>query len=307
MKKISLVLILGLLLSLTACGGETAGNETTDKTDIQTESSKNEAESTQADTDEDNREAVTSIAENFKYTEENGEITITGYEGEATVLDIPESINGMPVVAIGENAFAGNEMIEEVIFPDSVIVIEHAAFERCYGLTKATFGANLEVIDGGAFWMTALESVVFPETVHTIGAYAFDSTNIKEVTIPPMVTVLGTAAFGGSEIESLTVPGTVKEIGEQAFRNCNSLKWVVIEEGVEVIGESAFGECVVLESATLPSTLTEETDVGAFWGSGLDAKLTIYVPADCVLKDEILEYYNIGYDGYDWIGAEVIE
>lgn len=116
MKKISLVLILGLLLSLTVCGSETAGNETTDKTDTQTESGKNEAGSTQADTDEDNREAVTSIAENFKYTEENGEITITGYEGEATVLDIPDSINGMPVVAIGENAFAGNEMIEEVIF-----------------------------------------------------------------------------------------------------------------------------------------------------------------------------------------------
>lgn len=152
--------------------------------------------------------------------------------------------------------------------------------------------------------MTALESVVFPETVHTIEAYAFCRTNIKELIIPPQVTVITTASFSETQVEELVIPTSVKTIKDQAFSYNNCLQTVVIEEGVEVIEEDAFEGCDLLKSATLPSTLTEETDVSAFWGSGHEAKLTIYVPADCVLKDEILEYYNVGYD---WIGAEVIE
>ena len=38
---------------------------------------------------------------NYWYTVENEEVTITGYTGLAKDLTIPDTINGMPVVAIG--------------------------------------------------------------------------------------------------------------------------------------------------------------------------------------------------------------
>ena len=294
MKKLSLVLILGMLLGLTACGGETTQDETKGATDAQTESSVDNVENTedeQADTDEDDKDLVSSVAENFTYTEENGEITITGYEGEATVLEIPDSINGMPVVAIGENAFANTEGIEEVILPDSVVLIGKKAFEGCSNLNKVTFGVNLEVIDGGAFWRTALESVEFPDTVHTIGSYAFCGTNIKEVTIPSQVTVITGSSFALTQVEELVIPASVTTIEKQAFEGNLSLRTIVVEEGVEVIEEEAFANCTMVESITFPTTLTE-LDERVVSGSGSDGRMVyLYVPAGSVAESVLTTKY----------------
>ena len=39
------------------------------------------------------------------FTTNNGAITITGYTGNPTVLNIPNTTNGLPVTRIGQNAF----------------------------------------------------------------------------------------------------------------------------------------------------------------------------------------------------------
>ena len=49
---------------------------------------------------------------------------------------------------------------------------------------------------------------------------------------------------------------SLKEIGTNAFRNCGSLKHIVLPEGFEAIRKNAF-ECSELEEITLPGTLKE--------------------------------------------------
>ena len=85
------------------------------------------------------------------------------------------------------------------------------------------------------------------------------------------VTAVGSGlAFGqlsnGKEITSVYIPGSVKTIEVGAFGNCYKLQSVVIEEGVETIGELAFfnmGEQGILSELILPSTL-KTIGLGAF-------------------------------------------
>ena len=66
------------------------------------------------------------------------------------------------------------------------------------------------------------------------------------------------------ELPAITIPGTVKRIDIYAFWACNKLTKLTIEEGVEVIGDSAFGVCMHLPEVKLPSTVTTIED-SAFW------------------------------------------
>ncbi|MDR1307693.1 MAG: leucine-rich repeat domain-containing protein [Treponema sp.] len=57
----------------------------------------------------------------------NNTVEIAGYHGKAAELALPEKINGLPVVAIGAEAFAKNHLTS-VTIPGSVTVIGEMAF-----------------------------------------------------------------------------------------------------------------------------------------------------------------------------------
>ena len=46
--------------------------------------------------------------EDYQYSVNNGEVTITYYNGSASVLNIPSNINNLPVRKIGDLAFGAN-------------------------------------------------------------------------------------------------------------------------------------------------------------------------------------------------------
>ena len=50
----------------------------------------------------------------YRYIVEDSKVTITEYIGDGTEVAIPESINGMPVVAIEHAAFNGCEKIKSL-------------------------------------------------------------------------------------------------------------------------------------------------------------------------------------------------
>src|SRR5262249_42407432 len=59
----------------------------------------------------------------FTFPPDNGAITITGYYGSGGNVDIPASINGYPVIAIGDSVFFFNTTITHVTIPNSVTSI----------------------------------------------------------------------------------------------------------------------------------------------------------------------------------------
>ncbi len=85
------------------------------------------------------------------YRVENGGAVITGYSGSATLLTIPQTLDGYPVTALGERAFE-NSSIAGVVLPEGIHSIGWFAFYGC----------------------SALVSVTLPQSVSSIGYAVFD-------------------------------------------------------------------------------------------------------------------------------------
>ena len=51
----------------------------------------------------------------FVSVENSGRITITGYNGTERNVIIPDEVNGMPIIAIGENAFISKDLTSVII------------------------------------------------------------------------------------------------------------------------------------------------------------------------------------------------
>ena len=59
-------------------------------------------------------------------------IRILGYEGDAHKLGVPETLEGLPVLSIGKQAFSErNTGLEEIILPAGIREIESFAFSFC--------------------------------------------------------------------------------------------------------------------------------------------------------------------------------
>ncbi len=86
----------------------------------------------------------------YTYTVSQNEITITGYQGTETKLIIPETIDGLRVVAIGREAFRESALVE-VVIPSTVKTIDWFAFYGCASLKSITIPTSVTKIEYGVF------------------------------------------------------------------------------------------------------------------------------------------------------------
>ena len=87
----------------------------------------------------------------FTYTIQNGGVTITSYTGKEKRVILPSTIDGYPVVAVGDRAFMDQTILCEVILPDSVTSIGWFAFSGCVALENVSIPASVTTICYGAF------------------------------------------------------------------------------------------------------------------------------------------------------------
>ena len=151
----------------------------------------------------------------FKYAvsqDEDGNkyITILGYVGESTAIEIPSSINvdgeDIPVTLIGSYAFTYSSLTS-ITIPSSVTSIGYEALSNCYSLTSVIFEDNSQLtsIGGYAFaYCSKLTSIIIPSSVTSIGERAFRScSSLTSIIIPLSVTSIGINVFFGCS--SLTI------------------------------------------------------------------------------------------------------
>lgn len=86
----------------------------------------------------------------YTYTVSDDRVTITGYSGTDSILEIPDTVDGLPVVGIGREAFKGASF-SEVILPSSLERIDWFAFSECAALKKARIPTSVSKIEYGAF------------------------------------------------------------------------------------------------------------------------------------------------------------
>lgn len=204
------------------------------------------------------------------------------YNKNVTSIKIPSS-----VTEIGERTFQGSS-IQMVNIPASVKEIPRSAFENCTNLYSVTIENGVETIGNGAFSECNISKINIPDSVTNIDSLAFaNCTKLDEINFKAG-TALGANVFLGTpwlDKQSKTgdftilngvllkcdsnasgevvIPDGVNEIGGSAFSRDMNITSIKIPEGVTRIGEFAFSECRSLSKIYIPSSLNK-IEYGAF-------------------------------------------
>ena len=214
------------------------------------------------------------------YKKYSDHVEISGCDKEAESVVIPFGIDGVPVTAIGPNAFeecklssvtipssvkdigswsfAFCENLKAVEIPEGVRVIENDAFANCYSLEEVKLNDGLEEICQGAFSdCTKLRSVTLPEGLLRLrsGAFTF-CTSLEEVIFPEnQVDVYGNVfqetpwlKARQSEDPLVIVNGTLID-GKACTGD------VVIPEGVTIVAAEAFAMNSNITSVVVPESV----------------------------------------------------
>lgn len=90
-------------------------------------------------------------ADQFTYTEINGNVIIQKYNGSAETVSIPDKIGGKTVKQISSGAFLNNSTIKKVILPKTLSSVDSGAFNGCPALETVVLFDTLTNIAEGSF------------------------------------------------------------------------------------------------------------------------------------------------------------
>ena len=265
----------------------------------------------------------------FTVTSEDGCVTIRGASGHGETLNIPETINGMPVAAIADFMFAGSTELTSITLPDSIKTIGKKAFSNCAKLTNVYIGSSAETIDEQAFYAcpklqrisistdnktyhsengslykgdslliyAGSNNAVISDTTASIGNYAFfGRTELSSVTIPESVKSIGDYAFSGClGLKSIIIPDSVTTVGTHCFLSCTELAAVKLGDSLRAIPNSCFHSCTSLKNVHIPDSVTD-IDTHAFYSC--DSLSALYIPSavSTIVTDAVGRKYSIRTD-----------
>ena len=209
--------------------------------------------------------ALTAAQAQFGYMTNAGgtSVTITNYTGTGGAVVIPSAINGLPVTAIGQQAFYDNTSMTSVVIGTNVASIGFYAFEGCASLASVSMPSSVTNIQTPAFGfcgsLTAITVNPNNPAFSSVAGVLFDKGQTTLIqcpgaitgsyTIPNTVTSIASYAFNACALlTSVTVGNSVTNIGADAFYFCPSLTSVTIPASAASIGGSAFGNCTSLRT-----------------------------------------------------------
>ena len=216
----------------------------------------------------------------YPYYDE-GSIEIVGYDGIESTFIIPDEIESLPLLAIADEAFRGDDDIEEVVFEGNVRSIGYQSFYSCENLTTVTFCDSLETISEEAFsYCFNLKDLILPENLYFIGKSAFIETGIIRVDISENVSDIGDCAFSGCESlvsievadgnnDYSSVDGALYNKNQTRFLCCPAGKRSIeLADSVVQIAEGAFLYAEKINTITLPESVSRIEDE-AFNGTSI--------------------------------------
>ena len=197
-------------------------------------------------------------ASDFAYTADGGEVTITEYIGESEHVLIPDTIDGLPVTALGHRAFY-EKTVTTVVVPDSVTEIGAACFsgdnylvslklpdglkrlppaslESCMRLYDFDLPQSLEKIYSSVFefnyyltHLTLPSSLTEIEQQNFIGLYGLQSLTLAE----------DNAAFKLDETNGLLMTADGTRL-LHCFSDIVPAEEIILPEGVKIVDPFAF-------------------------------------------------------------------
>lgn len=223
-----------------------------------------------------------------------------------------KSLNiGDGITKIPNGCFSGNENLEEILFPDTLVEIEGGNFYNSPKINKLTFPESLKRINGGCFGsLSSLETIIFNEGLETIDGGSFIGLPLITDLILPSTLKNMPYSFRGNTLENLVIGGegaSFLHSGESGIIGI-SAKNMTIRGGT--IGISAFYGKTDIEAVTLNGEVKFDS-TGQFQGCSNLSNITIdngvaNIPANCfsncaienvILPDSVLELGQNSFSG----------
>lgn len=196
-------------------------------------------------------------------------------------LAVPESIDGMPVLAIGAGAFASLETIEEIACPPAIASIGPGAFQICPNLRRVVLPACVDEFDPS--WLQRcgkLEELTLPGRLEAIPRTVFDYGRLKRLYVGTSAYSLEPGAFERSELDFLQVNpanphiasdgiGLYTADGAMLIAICRQVVDYRIADGCSRIAAKAAYGLRGLKQITIPASMCEIGEL-AFARSGIE-------------------------------------
>lgn len=200
----------------------------------------------------------------YRVYEDNCEYLITDgfaiFENAPIIMPrkftVPETVDGVPVRAIGDGAFAMCIDLEELTLPDTIEAIGARAFTDLKYLSVINMPETLNNFGANAFfgtaWLADLMKYCEDGDYAVYNNVLIDGSKCYgDVTIQNGVYKIAPYAFSGNDnITHITAGNGVDEIGEYAFANCSNLHTVDIDFASH-IRLGAFMNCPKLRNVTI--------------------------------------------------------
>lgn len=182
-----------------------------------------------------------------------GDLAITKFVGfDAQQITVPNQIDGLNVITIGEEAFAKCSGIESIIISEGIKTICTGAFFGCSSLKTIHLPTTLRSL--------GVEKLPIKKEDKATSINGFDFSDIYS----DMLSSNGWSNFGRKNhtgvfemcgIEKIDLPPSLQFIGKRAFASCKNLYSINLPNSVDTIPEGCFSWCSELHSVQLPDYL----------------------------------------------------
>jgi len=177
----------------------------------------------------------------FSFSEDGQTVSITGFDGSRSVVEIPETYGGAKVTSIAAGAFRGQTMITDVVIPEGVTYIGREAFAGCSALVRVQIPTSVTQVGANLFEGTPYDSTLTGELVYINSILYRCQSDAVTVSIRQGTTVIAEEAFiNRVNLAAIVVPDGVSYIGSNAFKNCSALSQIEIPKSVRDIVSNAF-------------------------------------------------------------------
>lgn len=166
-------------------------------------------------------------------------------------ISLPESLKIIESAAFMDSAIKG-----ELYLPHNLEVIGSSAFNSCDGLIGSlVIPDKVKIISASAFTFCGFTgTLTLPEGLLEINASAFSSVKFKgELNLPSTLVKIGNTAFSGTLFNgTLVLPSQLISLGNGAFQSCYRLSGVVeVPENIVSVPRALFSNCTGLEGVKL--------------------------------------------------------
>ena len=160
------------------------------------------------------------------------------------------------------NFYINNELIKDIVIPNTVTEIKAFAFEGWNG-TSITIPDSVTSIGENAFYNCPIETATIP----AIACSYIKNSNLKTVVITSGESIKINAFSYCSSLTSVTIGDSVTSIGNYAFSSCSGLTSITLPDSVTSIGREAFCRCSSLTSITFQGTKAQWNAIskGSYW------------------------------------------